>query len=386
MIKVLYIYTHTAYGGGQTMLSRLIEGLDKKEFLPTVVCSADNPRFIQELKEKKIDHIPLETKNVITENKLLKAVLQLPNFIGINLKIAKIIKDKKPDIIHVNLFYSALFSIIPAKIYGKPFLWVAQTPSDLLKYKILTKFLIAVSDKTIITCEDFIKMAKENGLNASKLKVIYTGLKMEEFYQGEKLAKNILINSREIKRPVVAMIARFDREQKGHKYFIEAAKMIKDRFPQTNFLIVGGTFSKEEEEFKKELEDKGKELGLGQNLIFSGFYPDLIGLLYGTDIIVIPSSYEAPSAVAMEASAAKKPVVASNAGGIPEIIIDGKTGFLVPYKGSKEIAEKVIFLLDHPETAKEFGEKGRERIKDNFSQERLADSHKFLYNSLIRKK
>jgi L-malate glycosyltransferase len=386
MIKILYIDTHNTFGGGQTMLLRLVRGLDKRKFLPIVVCSKDNQRLIQELREYSIECISLKTKNLVSENKILKAIFQFPNFLKMNFEIARIIKEKNPDLVHVNLFYSALFSIIPVKFYGKPFIWVIQTLNDLLKYKIFTKFLINFSDKTILTCKDFIRLAKENYFDISKLQVIYTGLNMSEFQLKESSGDEIEINSKKIKKPIVAMIGRFDRYQKGHQYFIEAARIINEKMTEVDFLVVGGAANEEEEKFKKELEERVKEIGLSEKIIFTGFYPDLIYLLSNVEIVVIPSLYEAPSAVAMEASAMRRPVVASNVGGIPEVIIDGETGFLVPPKYPQAIAEKVIFLLKNPQIAREMGEKGYQRIKDNFTQERLAREYEKLYEELIKTK
>lgn len=384
MIKILYIDTHNTFGGGQTMLLRLIEGLDKDRFFPIVICFQNNQKFIQKLKTHSIEFIPIKTKMLVLENKFLKAILQFPNFMGMNFKIAQIIRQKKPDIVHVNLFYSALFSIIPAKLFRKPFLWIAQTPSDLLRYKIFTKFLIRLADKTILTCRDFIRLAKENGFDTEKLKVIYTGLKMEDYYQKGSSGNEIETNGQKIKKPIVAMIARFDRYQKGHQYFIEAARIIKENFQNVNFLIIGGAVNHEEEKFKKELEEKVEELGLSNQILFTGFYPDLIYLLSNVEIVVIPSLYEAPSAVALEAMAMKRPVVASNVGGIPEVVVDGETGFLVPAKNPEAIAEKVIFLLKNPKKAKEMGEKGYLRVKENFTQEKLAREYEKVYDDLLK--
>jgi len=367
------------------MLLRLMDGLNKQKFSPIVACSNENKRLIQELKEKSIKFIPLTVQNITSENKFLKAILQLPNFLKMNYRIAQIIRRESPDIIHVNLFYSALFSIIPAKLYRKPFIWVAQTPSDLLKYKFFTRFLIWLSNKTILTCRDFIRIAKENNFNISKLQTIYTGLKMDEFYQKENSGDTIEINGKEIKKPIIAMIGRFDRYQKGHQYFIEAARIINERISNANFLIVGGTVNSEEEKFKRELEERVKELGLSNQILFTGFYHDLIYLLSNIEVVVIPSLYEAPSAVALEAMAMRRPVVASNVGGIPEIVIDSETGFLVPPKNPQAIAEKVIFLLKNPQIAKEMGEKEYQRIKENFTQERLVREYEKLYENLLKK-
>lgn len=385
MLKILHTYTHTAYGGGQTMLLSLIDGLSKNRVSSVVICSKDNLKFIEELKEKSIKFIPINSKNLVLENKFLKAIFQFPNFLLTVLKTAKTIKEEKPDIVQANIFYSALFSVIPAKLYRKPFIWIAQTPSDLLRYKTLTRFLIWSADRTILTCKDFIRIARENGFNTSKLHTIYAGLKMEDYWQRENSGKEITINNREIKKPIIAMIARFDRYQKGHQYFIKAAEIIRKRFTEANFLIIGEATGPEEKKFQKELEKKVKKLGLSDRIIFAGFYADLNYLLSNIEVVVIPSLYEAPSAVALEAMAMKRPVVASKAGGIPEVVVEGKTGFLVPVKNSQAIADKVIFLLEHPEIAKKMGQQGHLRVKENFTREKLTREYEKVYNDLLKK-
>ena len=101
--------------------------------------------------------------------------------------------------------------------------------------------------------------------------------------------------------------------------------------------------------------------------------------------MVLPSLKESIPAVIVEAMAMKRPVVASNVGGVPEAVVDGETGFLVPPKDPQAIAEKVIFLLKNPQIAKEMGEKGYQKVKENFTQERLARNYEKLYEELIKK-
>jgi glycosyltransferase involved in cell wall biosynthesis len=381
MIKILYIDTHYIYAGGQNHLIRLIDGLDKTKYFPMVLCAIENKKFIQELEQRNIKFFPIKTKNLITENKILKAILQTPNFLYLVFKTISIVKKEKIDILQANLFYSALFSLIAAKLCKKPFLWTLHTLDEVFKYKIFIKFLSEFSDSTITICNNYTEIAKKEGINVSKFQTIYDGIKAKEIISN---IGELRINNQLIKKPIVAMIGRIDTEQKRQQDFIEAAEIVLKEIPEVYFLIVGGTSNPYEEKQKKELESLIKKKRISHRVLLTGFISNLEEILASIDIFVLPSVKEGVPAAILEAMVAKKPVIASNVGGIPEVVIDGETGFLVEPKNPKVIAEKIIFLLKNPEKAKEMGESGYQRIKNYFTLEKMAREHEKLYEELIK--
>lgn len=387
MIKILYIDTHYIYAGGQNHLVRLIEGLDKTKYYPIVLCNKANERFIQELKKRNIEFSTLKTKNLITENKILKAILQLPNFLYLFFKTNSIIRKEKIDILQSNLFYSSLFSLVSAKLLKKPFLWTLHILDDIFKYKNLVKILIKFSDKTITICNNYITVAEKEGLDVSKFQTIYDGVLTENTSFGEdtQKVKEIKINNKWIKKPIVAMIARIDLTQKRQQDFIEAADIVLKEFSKVQFLIIGGTSNPYEEKQKQELENLIKEKRLSDKIILTGFLPELKNILLNIEIFVLPSLKEGVPAAILEAMVAKKPVVATSVGGIPEVVVDGETGFLVPPQNPPVLAEKIIYLLKNPQKTKEMGEKGYQRIRSYFALEKMAREHEKIYEELIQK-
>jgi len=381
--NVLFIDTHNIFGGGQQHLLRLLSGIDKKEFFPIVLCSEQNQKFIEGLKKINIEFISIKSKIVISENKILKTILQSPNFFYSIFKTAQIIKNKKIDILQANLFYSAIFGAIAASFFKKPFIWTIHIPEDITKYKIITKFLIALSAKITPSCNDFLKVAKENGFNMSKFKAIYPGLKLED-YQIKQITDKLEFNGKKITKPIIAMVARLDPIQKRYQDFIEAAEIVLKEIKEPNFLIVGGATNYFEENQKKELENLVKEKGFSHKIIFTGFFPDLNYLLSNTQILALPSLEESIPAIVLEAMAMKIPVVATKVGGIPEAVLDGETGFLVSVKNPQSLAEKIIYLLKNPERAKKMGEKGYQRVKEEFRQEKLAKECQKVFNDLLK--
>ncbi len=391
MKKILYIDTHYIYAGGQDHLLRLIDGLDKQNYYPVVLCAIENKKFIEELKKREIDFFALKTKNLILENKILKAFLQFPNFAYLTFKTLQIVKQKKVDIIQANLFYSALFSLIVAKILKKPFLWTLHTVDEIFKYKRLVELLIKFSDKTISICKNYVSVAQKEHLDISKFQIIYDGIDAKGAISHKiksESVKRVKINNKWIDKPIVAMIGRIDPEQKRQQDFIEAAHIVLkkiDEVNNVNFLIVGGTSNVYEERERKKLEELIEEKKISEKVIFTGFIQNLNYLLSNIEILVLPSIKEGVPAVILEAMVARKPVIATKVGGIPEIIIDGKTGFLVPPKNPQAIAEKIIFLLKNPEKSREMGERGYQRIKQHFGLEKMAREHEKLYEEVMKK-
>jgi glycosyltransferase involved in cell wall biosynthesis len=103
-----------------------------------------------------------------------------------------------------------------------------------------------------------------------------------------------------------------------------------------------------------------------------------------SDISVLPSHEEGFSNVVLESMAAGLPVVATRVGGNPEAIMDGETGWLVPPGNPEELAMKIMDLLEDPEKAEKWGEAGKRRVKENFSDERMVDEHIKLYRKSVR--
>jgi len=238
------------------------------------------------------------------------------------------------------------------------------------------------SHTTILTCGDFNRLLRERGMaNAGKTEVIYTGLAKSVF---EKRAggPELSVGEYHIKRPIVTLIARFDESQKGFNYFWDMAKIIHEKMPEVNFVIAGAPVNDAEREFKVRLDALAEKFGIAQNLFCVGFVNDLPNFFPFVDVVVIPSTYEAPSAVAMEAGAAGKPVVAFAVGGIPEVVQNDETGYLVPHGDAAGLAEKTMLLLHDPGHAALLGEKGREFVERAFSREKLAENYERLYTSL----
>jgi glycosyltransferase involved in cell wall biosynthesis len=134
------------------------------------------------------------------------------------------------------------------------------------------------------------------------------------------------------------------------------------------------------------LEQQARDLHVADRVHFMGFRADVADLTQLYDVAVLPSLSEALGYVLLEAMALRKPVVASRIDGIPEVVEDGVTGTLGPCKDPKALAEAIIDLLKNPGKARAFGDAGRRRVEEKFTQKRMMDETFALFDELLRRK
>jgi len=169
---------------------------------------------------------------------------------------------------------------------------------------------------------------------------------------------------------------------KGIEYLLEAAPRIKAYFPATKFLVVGERLENRRGYWRSLLR-RAEELGLAGHIFFTGHRRDIPQVMRAMTVYVHPSESEACPMAVLEASASGLPVVATNVGGIPELVEDGATGILVEPRRPSQIAEAVVRLIHSPGLARGMGVAGAERTRRLFSLDRCVEEHVRLYNAVL---
>jgi L-malate glycosyltransferase len=163
---------------------------------------------------------------------------------------------------------------------------------------------------------------------------------------------------------------------KGHRYLIEAAAQVVREVPDARFVILG------EGDLRGPLEKLIAELHLEKHVILGGFRPDVLSLLKGFDFFVMPSVTEGLGTSLLDAMACAKPIVASRVGGIPEVVVDGKTGILVPPKDSHRLADAIVRMMQDRAAAAAMGNAGYTRVTERFTVERMVEETLAVYERL----
>jgi len=166
---------------------------------------------------------------------------------------------------------------------------------------------------------------------------------------------------------------------KGPEFLIKAAKYIISKYPDTYFIFTG------DGPLENALNRKAREMGISENIIFLGWRDDVAKIISIYDIFVLPSLNEGMGRVLAEAMALGKPIVASNTGGIPDLVIHGKNGFLVPPKNPKELAKYIQVLIEDKDKREKMSLKGKE-MSLNFSAEIMIEKIASLYKELLIQK
>jgi glycosyltransferase involved in cell wall biosynthesis len=271
-----------------------------------------------------------------------------------------------------NLFSSKKVPIIRTRHNTKP-----------VKNSLANRFLNQrLTDRTISVCQYVKDMLAESPVFKNhEISVVHNGVELEKFSPAEP---NMAIREEfgiSPEAPVIGIIGRLDWD-KGHKYLFEAiSPLVKGEFPGLKVVAVG--FGRK----RKTLEKMCKELGISQNVIFTGRRDDVRQIISIVDVGAQPSIGIDTSSYAMkEMMAMEKPLVCSSYGGLKEINEDGVTGFVVPPKDSNSLRERIAELCRSSELRERMGKAARERVEREFTsliavQETLRVYERAIKNS-----
>jgi len=232
-----------------------------------------------------------------------------------------------------------------------------------------------LADK-IIACSEAVRKYWERKAS-DKYTVIYLPIDTEKF--GKLEYQHGSIGFKNGKNPVLGIVSRLF-PGKGHEYLIKAMPKILNRFPSTKLKIIGTG------PIMEELKSLTKLIKLEDSILFTGFVEDLYSVLSSLDIFVLPSLTEGFPLSIMEALAVGLPVAATPVGGIPELIENYKTGILFAKQNSDAISEAIIKLLSDYESAKKMGERGRQKVIQEYSPQLYVKKLDDLYQDLLAQK
>jgi glycosyltransferase involved in cell wall biosynthesis len=267
---------------------------------------------------------------------------------------------------------------LPSFMLGIPLIRSRQVIHPIQKcfsYKYVCSHLIVSAVKIQALLEN-------SGVPKEKISAVDEGVDLQEFHPGQdvgNLREEFKLGDQDTVIVNVGML----REDKGQKYFLDAANLLLKDYPTLKFFLVGG--SSGDPILESELRGKICEYGIGDNFIMTGYRQDIADFMRLADFIVIASTEEAQSRIAPQAFASGKTVVSTDVGGLPEVVKDGENGLLVPAKDAGALARAMSTLLqDH--TLKD-------RLKKNayhYAQERLSISSMMdkilqIYGSFVAK-
>ena len=383
--------TQSLGGGVQKHIIQICKRLDRKRFTITGCCSQES----RPDGEKNGD-IPFPE----AFQKVGVPYFVVPMHRSINpwrdfvafLRIYKKIKQESFDLVHAHSSKAGVLARIAARIAGVPVIVYSPQgfsfdgPGPLIKklpYLIFEKIASFFCDAIITVSPSEKKLALQyNIIKEDKIKVIPSSLNLEDYRQiitDEERKEYLRRFAIPFGNRVVTMIGRL-APQKDPLTFINACALLKKDCPALSFLLVG------DGPMMEACLQKIRELGLQIEMKVLGWRRDCTALFQMSDVVVNTSLWEGLPHTLLEAMACEKPVVATKATGIIDVINDGENGFLVPFHSPKLLADKIKWVLDNTGIAMKIGKEAKKTVEHNYSLEKTIPMIEELYLQLFNKK
>ena len=369
--KILYVITKSNWGGAQRQVFDLATNLPEDKFETAVALGGGG------LLKEKLDGAGIRTIAVETLGRDIKIFNDLISFF----KIFQIIKKEKPDILHLHSSKVGFLGALIGRLLGikkiiytvhgwmflekQPQWWTITMRFFSWLTILLTHKTIAVSENDKNASADFIGVK-------NKITVIPNGINTINFLEKSEARKKILPNQKTLDGEFwFGTIAELHKN-KGLNFAIEAL----DKNLPAVLVIVG------EGEERKNLERLILERELQEKVFLVGQIDNPATLLKAFDVFLLPSTKEGMPYSILEAGAAGRPVIASNVGGLPEIITDMESGILVRAGRPAEIRKAMEFLINNPERRAAFGAALQSVVAEKFGLSKMLGQIETLYNSL----
>lgn len=383
-IKVLHIITRLDKGGSAENTFLTVKGLDKEKYDVTLMSGpVDDP---SQERRKQVEDSGVRYIHI---SKLVRNINMLYDSIVL-FKISRFLANRKFDIVHTHTSKAGLLGRFAAKLAGIPI--IVHTPHghvffgyfSPLKTKIfilLEKFAARIADKIVtLTSREKSDYISHKIAGEEKFVIIHSGIelsKYQELSQEEKikLKKEIGLPENSF---VVGTVGRLV-PVKNPELLIKASQPVFTQYPDTYFVFAG------DGPLKEDLRTAAKEIGGEKNIVFLGWRDDAHRILSIFDVFCLPSLNEGMGRVLAEAMAHGIPIVASDVGGIPDLVIHEKNGFLVPSQNTEELAKCIQILIADEEMRKKMGDEGKKMVL-RFNSDTMVKKIAGMYEELLSQK
>jgi glycosyltransferase involved in cell wall biosynthesis len=365
-VRIAYFSNGTSRGGAEEHILTLLRGLDRERFQPFLICS---PEVVEKLRA-----------DVPADVGVLSLRLSSARHLRGALGLARFLRQNRIQVLHSHLFYASLFA--------SPIGWISRVPlimetphlreswrhgwfkGSFFVDRLICRFVdiyIAVSEA------NFVYLRETKKLPARKIRVIQNGSDLDRFQPSHRAVIELKLSlGFEKDDPMLLVSARLE-PQKGHCVLLEALPHVLREFPRTRVVFAG------EGTLRKQLEEQTQRLALGHCVRFVGWQPNLEDWLALCDFTVLSSFYEGLPLVAVESLAAGRPMVATAVDGTLEVIVDGKTGLIVPPGDPQRLADAICRMLRDPAMRRDMAAAGRLWVLKRFTQKRQLDETQSAY-------
>ena len=384
-IKIMRIIARLIIGGPTIHVVLLNSILDNEIFESVLVCGSPNPG-----EQPMLDYALEHNIKPIFIPEIVGVATFTPRDVKALAKLFRLIRKERPQIVHTHTAKAGFVGRLAARLAGVPIIlhtyhghvlhgyysplktWLLRRMERVLGY--FSDCIIAVGEQVK---QDLVSYGVAS---PEKITVIPLGFDLQPFlncekYRGEFRGELGLNDGARL----IGIVGRIF-PIKNHRLFLDSAVEVASQEPACRFVIVG------DGALRPEMERHASELGIADKVIFTGWRRDLPRIYADLNALVISSDNEGTPVSVIEALASGVPVVGTNVGGVPDLITDGKTGYLVPPRDPGELAKAVLRLICHSETASSMSQAARSMVIQRYTVQRLISDMEGLYRNLLLKK
>lgn len=355
-MHIAQIDAHMPWRGGEQQVLYLSQYLRESGCASQIICQPQSVLY-RRAREADIPVIPLRIRSEID----LAAVWRLGTYL----------RRQRVDILHMHTPHDHTIGILAGMLAPQVAKVVSRRVDFPPRRHALSRWKYAYPGLSYLAVSEAVRdVLIANGVAAGCIQVVHEGVDLRRFVSLPRVPSLFPAGMRVI--GTVGHLA----GHKGHTYLLEAMRLLLHAEPQVGLVIAG------DGELRAALEAQATALGIANHVHFTGFRRDVLAVLQGFEVFVFSSVLEGLGTSLLDAMALRKPVVATRAGGIPEVVQDGVTGLLVPPRDPAALARALVDVLRHPERSRAFGAAGRQRVEKYFTVERMAAQTLRVYRHL----
>jgi len=367
--RLLYLRdTLTVCGPGKTILNTW-KTIDRSRYELTIVATRPEPG----------------ARNALIDAALAQQATAIPMPIGRGVdliavaRVIRLLREHRIDVLQTHDAQTRRIGVIAAALTGVRHItsvhgWIFNDRKERAA-KWLDARLIRQADAVIAVSDRLKQELEAAGVPPQKITVLRNAILLRDYAVAGNAASARQEFGIRDDQPVISIVGRLSLE-KGHETFLQAAAEIAKSHPNLRCLIVG------DGPLERALRQRVQELGLTDHVLFTGHRSQLADIYAATDVLVISSLTEGIPNVLLEAFAHGKPAVATSVGGVPEVLEDGRTGWLVDVGDQHAIARHVVRLLDTPTLRTQMGAAARAAIEQQYSFESRTKALETLYDRI----
>lgn len=369
--KLLYLITDLSLGGAQKVLTYIIEHLDQNWFRPLVAClyGGDSP-IGDDLRKMGIPVYDLKMNKKWRLDSLWR--------------LYKLLHTKDITIMHSSLFHANMAARLVGTLAHTPIIITWRQNINIgSNFRDFTNKLTSSLDDHVVAVSENTRQVelRATGVPQDKVSVVHNCIDVARYELTKSLDRNKIRAGLDISKDafLLGAVGRL-HHQKGLFFLLDALLKIKNSIEQVELLFIG------EGDLKNDLEAHAESIGVSGLTKFTGPRTDIPEILRAFDIFVLPSLWEGLPLALLEAMASGLPVIATDVGGIPEVVIDRETGLLIQPSNSQAIADAVLLLYNDRNLRIRLANAGSAFVYAQFSAQTLVKDLDTVYKHLLSQK